>query len=161
MWNKRRITPYIPTLRSKEDRKKCIVNSAVLSTTEFYSPTPLDDFYVVDHEHIGKLPSKRMTSDIYMLFNQQRLDRMSREALINYFNGLAIQDPKFGDLKSKLSDDQLISVVKSRYIQSPSELLAWSRYLNTLGDEILAALPAQDPVQDPVQDPAQDPALNP
>lgn len=91
--------------------------------------------------------SIRMTSDIYMLFNQQRLDRMSRERLIDYFNNMSVRDTSFSSLKKRLTDDQLISVVKSRYIQQPSELLAWSRYLNSLGDEQLkaAVAPAASP----------------
>ena len=89
-----------------------------------------------------------MTSDIYMLFNQQRLDRMSRENLTDYFNNMAVRDTSFSSLKKRLTDDQLISVVKSRYIQQPSELLAWSRYLNSLGDEQLRAAVASSSATD-------------
>lgn len=94
--------------------------------------------------------SIRMTSDIYMLFNQQRLDRMSRENLVDYFNNMAVRDSSFSSLKKRLTDDQLISVVKSRYIQQPSELLTWSRYLNSLGDDQLrAAVAPASPADEP------------
>lgn len=80
-----------------------------------------------------------LTSDIYMLFNQQRLDRMSKDRLLAYFENLSVTDPKMSELRSKLSDDQLCSFVKSRFIQSPSELMVWSQYLMGSQDEMIAA----------------------
>lgn len=35
------------------------------------------------------------------------------------------------ELRKKVSDTDLLSFCKSRYIQTPSELRAWSNYLNT------------------------------
>ena len=84
-----------------------------------------------------------LTSDIYMLFNQQRLDRMSKDRLLAYFDNLSVTDPKMSELRSKLSDDQLCSFVKSRFIQSPSELMAWSQYLMSSQDEMIAAAAAE------------------
>lgn len=111
-----------------------------LRISSFPAPSPMDNF--ICQKQVTPYDDKesiRMTSDIYMLFNQQRLDRMSRENLTDYFNNMAVRDSSFSSLKKRLSDDQLISVVKSRYIQQPSELLAWSRYLNSLGDDQLRA----------------------
>ena len=84
----------------------------------------------------------RLTSDIYMLFNQQRLDRLSRENLLKHFDSMSVSDPQFTKLRGKLGDDQLISFVKSRYIQSPSELMSWSQYLMSSSDEVIASLAA-------------------
>ena len=72
--------------------------------------------------------------DIYMLFNQQRLDKMTREALIARFDSMSQYDDGMKALRQKCTDDQLISLVKSRYIQSPGELMEWSKYLNSLAD---------------------------
>lgn len=129
--------------------------------SSFPAPSAMDNFICQkcttpydDKESI------RMTSDIYMLFNQQRLDRMSRENLIAHFDNMAVRDSSFSSLKKRLTDDQLISVVKSRYIQQPSELLAWSRYLNSLGDEQLrAAVVSVAPDDDPAAPAAADPAV--
>lgn len=110
----------------------------------FVQPSPID--HLLFQEHVTPSDGKksiRMTSDIYMLFNQQRLDRMSRENLIAYFNGMSVSNSSLSSLKSRLSDDQLVSLVKSRYIQQPSELLAWSRYLNSLADAELKAVVAE------------------
>jgi len=67
---------------------------------------------------------------------------MSRERLLSHFDSLTIRDPKFSDLRGKLGDEQLISFVKSRFIQSPSELMSWSQYLMSSSDEVVASLAA-------------------
>lgn len=127
--------------------RRNVVSSKDLKLSMFYSPSPVDVFMMNMHENIcGEEKSCRVTSDIYMLFNQQRLDRQSREALVNYFDNMSVNSPSLSSLRSKLTDDQLISLVKSRYISSMSELLEWSMYLNSLADsEIKAFLAAQQP----------------
>lgn len=131
--------------------RRNVVSPKDLKLSMFYSPSPIDGFMMNMHENIcGDGKSCRVTSDIYMLFNQQRLDRQSREALINYFDNMSVNSPSLSSLRSKLTDDQLISLVKSRYISSMSELLEWSMYLNSLADsEIKAFLAAQQPAVDP------------
>lgn len=122
------------------DRGAC-VTSKELCLSSFYSPSPVDDFMHSKHKpaHDSK-ESIRLTSDIYMLFNQQRLDKMTLQQLAVHFNSMVTKEPAFASLKSKLTDAQLASIVKSRYIQTPSELLAYSRYLNSLADEQIQAV---------------------
>lgn len=113
-----------------------------LRQSEFIEPSPVNDFIFQEHEVDGVV-SVRCGSDIYMLFNQKRLDRMSREHLVKYFSDLSVTEPKMKELRSKLSDEQLCSFVKSRFIQSPSELMAWSQYLMSSQDEMIASLAAE------------------
>lgn len=142
MWNKRRtITDSSPIVKS--------VSPKELLQSEFYQSSPIDEFIYQNRLDDG-VPSVCVTTDIYMLFNQQRLDRMTRENLLQYFAEMSVTQPKFSELRSKLTDDQLVSFVKSRFIQSPSELMAWSQYLMASSDEQLAALatletPAESP----------------
>lgn len=145
MFQKRRTTPYIPVDSPN------ILSSKEMITSEFKEETPVDQFIKQEIEVDG-FPSVRFTSDIYMLFNQQRLDRLSRESLLSYFDSIVVSDPKFGDLRSKLGDDQLISFVKSRFIQSQSELMAWSSYLMSSSDAAIAELAA---LQEQSQTPSQ------
>lgn len=158
MWcTKRRVEPF------KKQAQPNNLNSAVMKTTEFFQPSPLNEFMYQKVEIDGK-KSVTLTSDIYMLFNQQRLDRLSRERLIDYFNNLSMQQPKFSELRSKLTDSQLISFVKSRFIQSPSELMAWSNYLISSQDELVAAVAAELRAQqdNPVEpEPEPEPAPTP
>ena len=130
------------TSKKRVRRERC--KNLVLNVAQYYTPTTLDSFLIAQHKApFDTRESIRITSDIYMLFNQQRLDRMTREAVINHFNDMVIKDSSLQNLRDKMTDDQLMSVVKSRYMQAPSELLAWSRWLNAQADtyikEYLAA----------------------
>ena len=135
MFSKRRTTPYIPVDSPN------VLSSKEMLCSEFREVTPVDQFLIQEIEVDG-FPSFRLTSDIYMLFNQQRLDKLSRESLLSHFESMSVNEPKFGDLRAKLGDDQLISFVKSRFIQSPSELMAWSQYLMSSSDAVVAELAA-------------------
>lgn len=138
MWfTKRRLEPY------QEEFKPYNISSKDLRQSEFLENSPVNEFCFERLEVNGN-EVVTLTSDIYMLFNQQRLDRMSKDRLLAYFENLSVTDPKMSELRSKLSDDQLCSFVKSRFIQSPSELMAWSQYLMSSQDEMIAAAAAEE-----------------
>ncbi len=135
MFAKRRIEPYVTPVNPSP------VSAKDMLCSEFRQESPIDQFLFEELEFDG-VKGVRLTSDIYMLFNQQRLDRLSRESLLSHFESMSVNEPKFGDLRAKLGDDQLISFVKSRFIQSPSELMAWSQYLMSSSDVVVAELVA-------------------
>lgn len=137
MWCiKRRVEPY------QEEFKPYNISPKELKQSEFLENSPVNEFCF---ERLDKNGTEvvTLTSDIYMLFNQQRLDRMSKDRLSAYFENLSVNEPKMRELRSKLSDEQLCSFVKSRFIQSPSELMAWSQYLMSSQDEMIAAAAAE------------------
>lgn len=143
MWcTKRRVEPY------QEDFKPYNISSKDLRQSEFLENSPVNEFCFERLEVNGN-EVVTLTSDIYMLFNQQRLDRMSKDRLLAYFENLSVTDPKMSELRSKLSDDQLCSFVKSRFIQSPSELMAWSQYLMSSQDEMIAAAAVEKQAEQP------------
>lgn len=154
MWcTKRRVEPY------QEEIKPYNISSKELKQSEFLENSPVNEFCL---ERLDKNGTEvvTLTSDIYMLFNQQRLDRMSKDRLLSYFENLSVNEPKMRELRSKLSDDQLCSFVKSRFIQSPSELMAWSQYLMSSQDEMIAAAAAEQQTEQPAPyqvDPTQEP----
>ena len=154
MWcTKRRLEPY------QEEFKPYNISSKDLRQSEFLENSPVNEFCFERLEVSGN-EVVTLTSDIYMLFNQQRLDRMSKDRLLAYFENLSVTDPKMSELRSKLSDDQLCSFVKSRFIQSPSELMAWSQYLMSSQDEVIAAAAAEQQTDKPASyqvDPTQEP----
>ena len=135
MFSKRRIDPYVTPVKYSP------VTSKDMLCSEFRQASPVDQFLLEEFEVDG-IKSVRLTSDICMLFNQQRLDRLSRESLLSHFESMSVNEPKFGDLRAKLGDDQLINFVKSRFIQSPSELMSWSQYLMNSSDAVVAELAA-------------------
>lgn len=143
MWCiKRRVEPYVDKSQPNN------VNSAVLSVSEFVEPSPLHNFMFQDIMCNGE-KSIRLTSDICMLFNQRRLDKLTRTQLVEYFDSLSVSEPKMSELRKKMTDDQLCSFVKSRFIQTPSELMAWSQYLMSSQDAMIAAAAVEvQPVAD-------------
>lgn len=143
MWcTKRRVEPYVDKSQPNN------VNSAVLSVSEFVEPSPLHNFMFQDIMCNGE-KSIRLTSDIYMLFNQRRLDKLTRTQLVEYFDSLSVSEPKMSELRKKMTDDQLCSFVKSRFIQTPSELMAWSQYLMSSQDAMISAAAVEvQPVAD-------------
>lgn len=154
MWcTKRRVEPF------QEEFKPYNISSKDLILSEFLENSPVNEFCYERLEVNGN-EVVTLTSDIYMLFNQQRLDRMSRERLVAYFDNVSVSEPKMRELRSKLSDDQLCSFVKSRFIQSPSELMAWSEYLMSSQDEMIAAAAAEQQTEQSTKhevDPTQEP----
>lgn len=69
-------------------------------------------------------------SDVDLLFNQQRLDRMSLAALQQKLDDMTrIQNDGLSELRKNIKDEDLMKFIKSRYIQAPSELRAWCSYL--------------------------------
>lgn len=131
-----------------------------LAFSSFYTPTPVDEFTFEKVSENGLDDSITLTSDIAMLFNQHRLDRCSNESLIQYFESLSRTNSPLSELRSKLSDDQLISIVKSRYIQSPSELIAYSESLVHEYGSQLASL-SQHVTPEPSPEPTPEPSPSP
>lgn len=143
----------------QEEVKPYNISSKELKQSEFLENSPVNEFCF---ERLDKNGTEvvTLTSDIYMLFNQQRLDRMSKDRLLAYFENLSVNEPKMCELRSKLTDDQLCSFVKSRFMQSPSELMAWSQYLMNSQDEMIAAAAAEQQTEQPAKyevDPTQEP----
>ena len=154
MWcTKRRVEPY------QEEIRPYNISPKELKQSEFLENSPVNEFCF---ERLDKNGTEvvTLTSDIYMLFNQQRLDRMSKDRLLSYFENLSVSEPKMRELRSKLSDEQLCSFVKSRFIQSPSELMAWSQYLMSSQDEMIVAAATEKQTEQPAPyqvDPTQEP----
>lgn len=143
----------------QEEVKPYNISSKELKQSEFLENSPVNEFCFERLEVNGE-EVVTLTSDIFMLFNQQRLDRMSKDRLLAYFENLSVNEPKMCELRSKLSDEQLCSFVKSRFIQSPSELMAWSQYLMSSQDEMIAAAAAEQQTEQPAPyqvDPTQEP----
>lgn len=154
MWcTKRRVKPY------QEEVRPYNVSAKELKQSEFLENSPVNEFCFERLEVNGE-EVVTLTSDIYMLFNQQRLDKMTKDRLLAYFENLSVNEPKMRELRSKLSDDQLCSFVKSRFIQSPSELMAWSQYLMSSQDEMIVAAAAEQKTEQPAPyevNPTQEP----
>lgn len=101
----------------------CVID---IKTSVYRSVLPYEDLYIRDNGN----GSCTVLSDVDLLFNQQRLDKMNRTALLDQLQGAQFtQDPVLSELRNKVPDEYILKFVKSRYIQSPSELRNWASYL--------------------------------
>lgn len=102
--------------------KHCILRDASV-VDEFYheSTTPSDD----------KMKSVSVCDPIIILFNQQRLDNMGTTAVKAFIDSLVPKSNELSELRKMCSDEDLMSMVKSRHLQSPAEILAWCRYMSS------------------------------
>lgn len=82
-------------------------------------------------------------NDIYFLFNQRRLSSAGVDTINAWLNTLTPKSDALSELRKKCTDEQLMQLCKSRYIQSPSELLAWSEYLLHNYTDLLSAAEQQ------------------
>lgn len=96
------------------------------------SPNIVDALCVdVSKNSDGSVKSVHYSSDISLLFNQKRLENsLGRDGLKKFFDDMAARSPALTSLRQKISDDDLAAMCKSRYLQSASEILSWSNYLN-------------------------------
>lgn len=114
-------------------------------------PSVVDEFY---HEMTtpsdDNQESVSVCDPIIILFNQQRLDNMGVTAAKSFIDSLVPKSNDLSELRSKCSDEDLMSMVKSRHLQSPAEILAWCRYMNEnveLFNSEVAKLVAQKEVE--------------
>lgn len=95
-----------------------------------------------------------LDSDVSLLFNQERLNEtLGRDGIKHFFDSLASRSVPLSELRSKISDEDLASLCKSRYLQQPSEILAWSEYLNNNYSELLTQIRDRPSSSAPIEEP--------
>lgn len=122
----------------------------LFKTSVFRTPCCMDEFYQEEIESVTGTSCYRNITDVSLLFNQQRLDRMTLENFSNYLDKMAAAPVSpLNSIRQKMSDSQLLQFVKSRYIQSKSELMAYTAYLMSESDQMRESLKAApDPAPD-------------
>ena len=79
-------------------------------------------------------------SDVNLLMNAERLrNQIGEEPYLNLIRGI---QPKKSPYDDNYTDEQLFTAIKSRFIQTPSEVLAWIESLGSAGDSIRSELNA-------------------
>lgn len=79
---------------------------------------------------------------IYIIFNDERLKQMGADSALKYIESLTqnMKSNPLTDLRKQCSDEDLLSTIKSRHFQSPSEILNWTRYMSNNLDEFNKAV---------------------
>lgn len=115
--------------------------------TELYSPSIVEAMYNTTFE-VGDDDLQKAyhrNNDVTLLFNQQRLLKtLGVDTLNSWLEQLTPKSDALSELRSKCTDEQLLQICKSRYIQKPCELLAWSDYLNANAKELLAQIKSEN-----------------
>ena len=112
------------------------------------------DKLAVLSSYVGSDNVLHVLNDISLLFNQQRLEnRLSFTELREMFNRYS---PNKSRYLAQLDDDTLLSTLKSRHIQSLSEIKSWTEYCIENFDSLLKAQQAKENEIDDVQETADE-----
>lgn len=135
---------------------KYILNPNNVSTPRQISPIDQFDTLSISDPNNPNDTVVKYVDDIYMLFNADRLSRvLSPSDLSAYITYLKPSERAGFD---KLTDEQLIQFIKSRHIQTPSELLTWSEYLLENYESVISELnsePSPEPEPTPAPTPTE------
>lgn len=78
----------------------------------------------------------RYTSDVRLLLHTKDLASRAGLAVASKFGQSKQSVSQLQQIMDQMSDDDLLSTVRSRYIQSPSELIAWSKELSAYAENL-------------------------
>nr|DAT74339.1 MAG TPA: hypothetical protein [Microviridae sp.] len=78
----------------------------------------------------------RYTSDIHLILHTKDLASRAGVAVASKFGQGKKSPSQLQRIMDTMSDDDLLSTVRSRYIQSPSEILAWSKELSACAEKL-------------------------
>lgn len=113
-------------------------NPVVITRT----PSPLDEFQT-ETLSVGKdREIMFITSDIAILFNQQRLMNLNPAVIQELTQNMKRQKPNMN-----LTDEQLFGALKSRYVQSNADIYAWSRAIQADLDGTISSIEAEAAAQ--------------
>lgn len=127
-----------------------------LDCSQLCTPNVVDPLCVdVVENSDGSVLEVGFKSDISLLFNQKRLeDTLGRDGMKKFFDDMSARSSALSQLRKKISDDDLAALCKSRYLQSPCEILAWSNYLNENYQTLLESVKARSVEPAPTSEPA-------
>lgn len=124
----------------------CKTNKVVFCLGDLCTSVPVersvvDTFYVEKHTEKDKQESVSFHDPIRMLFNQERLNQLGAAAVQRWFDTLKqAKSSAINKLRENCSDDMLMELIKSRHIQSMSELQAYAEYHKNNLDEFKSSV---------------------
>lgn len=78
----------------------------------------------------------RYTSDVRLLLHTKDLASRAGLAVASKFGQSRQSSSQIQQIMDKMSDDDLLATIRSRYIQSPSEIIAWSKELSSYAERL-------------------------
>lgn len=93
-------------------------------------------------------------SDLYDLFNQQRISNLGADVVRDFIARNYPTSSAISEQISKMSDSEIMESIKPRNIQSYSELMSWSKYLEMrIENGLNVSEPAPEPTPEPTPEP--------
>lgn len=80
----------------------------------------------------------RYTSDIRLILHTKDLASRAGLSVASKFGQSKQSASQIQQIMDKMSDNDLLATVRSRYIQSPSEIIAWSKELSAYAENLEA-----------------------
>lgn len=78
----------------------------------------------------------RYTSDVRLILHTKDLASRAGLAVASKFGQSNRSASQIQQIMDKMSDDDLLATVRSRHIQSPSEIIAWSKELSSYAEHL-------------------------
>lgn len=78
----------------------------------------------------------RYTSDIRLILHTKDLASRAGLAVASKFGQSKQSASQIQQIMDKMSDDDLLATVRSRHVQSPSEIIAWSKDLSAYAEHL-------------------------
>ena len=78
----------------------------------------------------------RYTSDVSLILHTKDLASRAGLAIASKFGQSKQSTSQIQQIMDKMSDDDLLATVRSRHIQSPSEIIAWSKDLSAYAEQL-------------------------
>lgn len=78
----------------------------------------------------------RYTSDVRLILHNKDLASRAGIDVASKFGQSKQSSSQIQQVMDKMSDNDLLNTVRSRYIQSPSEILAWSKELSAYAENL-------------------------
>ena len=78
----------------------------------------------------------RYTSDIRLILHTKDLASRAGLAVASKFGQSKQSASQIQEIMDKMSDDDLLATVRSRHIQAPSEIIAWSKELSAYAETL-------------------------
>lgn len=78
----------------------------------------------------------RYTSDVRLILHTKDLASRAGLAIASKFGQSKQSASQIQQIMDKMSDDDLLATVRSRHVQSPSEIIAWSKELSAYAEHL-------------------------
>lgn len=78
----------------------------------------------------------RYTSDVRLILHTKDLASRAGLAIASKFGQSRQSASQIQQIMDKMSDNDLLATVRSRYVQTPSEIIAWSKELSAYAEKL-------------------------